>query len=72
MIIADIGNLSYMKFFKYILKKITLNITSISACLQPFLGYEEASSSLKDLKKAADLVYGLCLGWGFGLEIDSF
>jgi hypothetical protein len=26
MIIADIGNLSYMKFFKYILKKITLNI----------------------------------------------
>jgi hypothetical protein len=26
MIIAYIGNLSYIKFFKYILKKITLNI----------------------------------------------
>jgi hypothetical protein len=26
MIITYIGNLSYMKFFKYILKNITLNI----------------------------------------------
>jgi len=40
-------------------------------CLQPFLGYEEASSPQKELKTTTDLVYGLSLGRGLGLEIGN-
>lgn len=35
-------------------------------------GYEEAPSLWKDLKKAANVVYGLSLGQGFGLEMGSY
>jgi len=42
-----------------------LKIIIISACLQPFLGFEEASTI------SADLVYGLSLGQGFELEMGN-
>jgi len=57
MIIVNIENLSYMKFFKSVSKKITLKIINpISVCLQPFMGFQEPSSLGTDLKKATNLV----------------
>ena len=48
------------KVFKINSQEITLKIIIMLVCLQPLLGYEEAPSPRKELKKAADL---LADGW---------